>query len=120
MKSEKEGSQIDPLPKNPPSNGLALLGLDFGSAKSKTLNHYILRTLHNDQRDVVFLHIGSNDINNQTKDKTKNEQLIECIINNGKRCINFSVKEVIIPLILSKNNFALTRLTFFKGTVCIK
>ena len=38
-------------------------------ATSKRLNHYIPPTLHEDDADVVFLHIGSNDTNNQTKDR---------------------------------------------------
>ena len=43
----------------------------FRDATSKRLNHYILPTLHEDHPDVVLLHIGSNDINNQTKDRKK-------------------------------------------------
>ena len=38
-------------------------------ATSKRLNHYIPPTLHENHADVVFLHIGSNDTNNQTKDR---------------------------------------------------
>ena len=78
------------------------------------MNHYVLPTLHEDQPDVILLHIGSNDINNQTKDKTNIEKSMEDIINIGKCLINFDVKEVIIliiiPSILPKNNIALTRL----------
>ena len=66
--------------------------------------------LHEDQPDVVLLHIGSNDINNQIKDKTNTEKLTEDIINIGKSCINLGVKEVIISSILPKNNIALTRI----------
>ena len=78
------------------------------------MNHYVLPTLHEDQPDVILLYIGSNDINNQTKDKTNIEKSTEDIINIGKCLINFDVKEVIIliiiPSILPKNNIALTRL----------
>ena len=42
-----------------------------------TLHNYILSTLHEDQFGVVLLHIGSNDINNQTKDKINPEKLTE-------------------------------------------
>ena len=59
---------------------------------------------------LLLLHIGSNDINNQKEDKTNAEKLTEDIINVGKSCINFSVKEVIISSTLPKNNSALTRL----------
>ena len=64
--------------------------------------------LHEDQPDVVLLHIGSNDINNQTKDKINTEKVTEDTINIGKSCINLGVKEVIISSILPKNNIALT------------
>ena len=59
---------------------------------------------------LLLLHIDSNDINNQKEDKTNAEKLTENIINVGKSCINFSVKEAIISSTLTKNNTALTRL----------
>ena len=74
------------------------------------MNHYVLLKLHEDQPDVVLLHIGSNDLNNQIKDKTNTEKLTEDIINIGESCINLGVKEVIISSILPKNNIALTRI----------
>ena len=82
----------------------------FGGATSKRMNRYILPTLHQDQPDVVLIHIGSKDINNQTKDKINTEKLTEDIINIGKSCIDLGVNEVIMSLILLKNNIALTRL----------
>ena len=56
--------------------------------------------LHEDQPDVVLLHIGSNDINNQTKDKINTEKLTDNIITNGKSYIDLGLKEVIISSIL--------------------
>ena len=82
----------------------------FRGATSKRLNHYILPTLHEDHPDVVLLHIGFNDINNQTKDRIATEKLMGDIINIGKSCIDLDVKEVVISSILPKKNFALTRL----------
>ena len=64
-------------------------------------------TLHQDQPDVVLL-IGSNDINNQMKDKINTEKLARDIINIGKSCINLGVKEVVISSILCKKNIVLT------------
>ena len=55
-----------------------------------------------------MLHICSNDINNQTKDKINIEKQTEEIINIGKSCIELGVKEVIISSILPKNIIALT------------
>ena len=60
------------------------------------LNNYILPTLQEDKPDVVSLYIGSNDINNQTKDKINTEKLKDDFINIGKSCIDLGVKEVII------------------------
>ena len=74
------------------------------------MNYYILPTLQEDQPDVVFLHIGSNDINNQTKDKINTEKQAGDIINIGKPYIDLGVKEVVISSILPKKNIALTRL----------
>ena len=57
-----------------------------------------------------MLHVGSNDINNQIKDKTNSEKLTEDIIKTGKSCTDLGVKEIVISSIFPKNNIALTRL----------
>ena len=69
----------------------------------------ILPIFHEDQPDAVLPYIGSNEINNQTKNKINNEKQTGDIINTGKSCIDLGVKEVVIS-ILPKNNIALTRL----------
>ena len=74
------------------------------------MNHYILPTLHEDYADVVLLHIGSNYINYQTKDRINTEKLTGDIINIGKSCIDLDMKEVVMSSILPKKNIALTRL----------
>ena len=84
----------------------------FRGATFKRLNHYILPTLHEDHPDVILLHIGSNDINNQTKDRINTEKLTVDIINIGKSCIDLDVKEVLLSSILPKKNIALTRLMY--------
>ena len=76
----------------------------FRGATSKRLNHYILPTLHEDQPDVVLLHVDSKYINNQTKDRINTEKLTEDIINTGKSCIDLGVKELVISSILSVKN----------------
>ena len=82
----------------------------FRRATSKKLNHYILPTLYEDHPEIVLRHIGSNDINNQAKDRINTGKLTGDIINIGKSCIDLCVKEVIISSILPKKNIALTRL----------
>ena len=57
-----------------------------------------------------MLHIGSNDINNQTKNRINTEKLMGAIINIGKSCIHFGVKKVVISSILPKKNITLIRL----------
>ena len=57
-----------------------------------------------------MLHIGYNDVNNQTKYKINTGELTENIINIGISCIDLGVKEVVISSILPKKNIALTRL----------
>ena len=47
----------------------------FRGATTEKFNHYILPTLHENQPDVVLLHVVSNDMNNQTKGKINTEQL---------------------------------------------
>ena len=74
------------------------------------MNHYILPTLYEDHREIVLRHIGSNDINNQAKDRINTGNLTGDIINIGKSCIDLCVKEVMISSILPKKNIALTRL----------
>ena len=64
----------------------------FRGATSKRLNHYILPTLHEDHPDVVLRHIGSNDINNQAKDRINTGKLTGDTVNIGKSCINVVVK----------------------------
>ena len=56
-----------------------------------------------------MLHVGSNDINNQTKDRINTKKLTGDIINIGKSCIDLGVKKVVTS-ILPKKNIALTRL----------
>ena len=74
----------------------------FRGPTSKRFNHYILPTLHEHQPDVSLLHIGPNDINNQTKDRINTEKITGDIINIGKSCIDIGVKEVVMSSILPK------------------
>ena len=79
----------------------------FWGTTSKTSNHYILPILHEDHSDVVLLHISSNDINNQMKDRINPGKLTGDISNIGMSCIDLGVEEVVI---IYKRNIALTHL----------
>ena len=75
------------------------------------MNYHILPTLHEDHPDVSLLHIVSNDINNQRKDRINTEKLKGDIINIVKSYVNLGVKKVVVILsILPNKNIALTRL----------
>ena len=74
------------------------------------MNHFTLPALREDQPAVVLLHVGSNDINNQTKVKINDEKLTWDIINIVKSCKNIGVKKVVISMIFPKTNIALTPL----------
>ena len=74
------------------------------------MNYHILPTLHEDHPDVSLLHIVSNDINNQRKDRINTEKLKGDIINIVKSYVNLGVKKVVISSILPNKNIALTRL----------
>ena len=57
-----------------------------------------------------MVHVGWNDINNQTSDKLNTETLTEAInigINIGKFCINFGVTKVIMLSVLPKTKITL-------------
>ena len=56
-----------------------------------------------------MLHIGSDDINNQTKDKINTVKLTGDIISIGKSCIDLGMKGVVISSMLPKKNIAFTR-----------
>ena len=74
------------------------------------MNYHILPTLYEDHPDVSLLHIVSNDINNQRKDRINTEKLKGDIINIVKSYVNLGVKKVVILSILPNKNIALTRL----------
>ena len=78
----------------------------FNVFRGAISTHYSIINLHEDQPDVVLLHIGSDDINNETKGKINTEKLTGDIINIGKSCIDLGVKEVVISSVLPKQSIA--------------
>ena len=80
----------------------------FSGSNTKQLNHYILPTLVDESPDIVIIHIGSNDITDRIN--TDPNKLAEGIINIGKKCKQFGVKEVVISSILVKSTISLTNI----------
>ena len=76
----------------------------------KRLDHFIIPTLVEDRPDIVIIHIGSNDIAHNTVDQIDVKDIVNRIINIGKKCLSYGVKEVIISCIFIKKQFKLTRI----------
>ena len=82
----------------------------FSGANIKRLDHFINSTLVEDRPDIVRIHIGSNDITDNTVDQIDVKDIANRIVNIGKKCLSYGVKEVIILSIFIKNQFKLTRI----------
>ena len=61
--------------------------------------------MEEDQPDIVIIHIGSNDISYNAVDQTDVKDIVNRIINIGKKCLSCGVKEVIIWSIFIKKQF---------------
>ena len=82
----------------------------FSGANIKHLDHLITPTLAEDRSDIVIVHIGSNDITHNTVNQTDVKDIVNRIINIGKKCLSYGVKELIISSIFMKKPFKLTRI----------
>ena len=82
----------------------------FSGANIKRLDHSITPTLVEDRPDIVIIRIGSNDITHNAVDQIDVKDIVNCIINIGKKCLSYGVKEVIISSIFIKKHFKLTRI----------
>ena len=74
----------------------------FNGANIKRLDHFITPTLVEDRPDIVIIHIGSNDITHNTVNQTDVKDIVNRIINIGKKCLSYGVKEVIILSVFIK------------------
>ena len=82
----------------------------FNGANIKRLDHFITPTLVEDRPDIVIIHIGSNDITHNIVGQVDVKDNVNRIINIGKKCLSYGVKEVIISSIFIKKHFKLTRI----------
>ena len=82
----------------------------FSAGNIKHLDHFTTPTLVEDQPDIVIIHIGSNDITHNTVNQTDVKDIVNRIINIGKKCLSYGVKELIISSIFMKKPFKLTRI----------
>ena len=79
-------------------------------ANIKRLDHFIIPTLVEDRPDIFIIHIRSNDITHNKFGQIDVKDIANRIINTGKTCLSYGVKEVIISSIFIKKQFKLTRI----------
>ena len=82
----------------------------FSGANIKRLDHFITPTLVEDRPDIVIIHIGSNDITHNIVGQVDVKDNVNRIINIGKTCLSYGVKEVIVSSIFIKKQFKLARI----------
>ena len=79
------------------------------SVELKRLDYFITPTLE-DRPDIVIIHIGSNDITHNIVGQVDVKDNVNRIINIGKKCLSYGVKEVIVSSIFIKKQFKLARI----------
>ena len=62
-----------------------------------------------DRPDIVIIHVGFNGITHNTVDQIDVKDIMNRILNIGKKCLPYGVKEVTILYIFIKKQFKLTR-----------
>ena len=82
----------------------------FSGANIKHLDNFITPTLLEDRPDIVIIHIGPNDITHNTVIQIDVKDIVNRIINTGKKCLSYDVREMIISSIFIKKLFKLTRI----------
>ena len=81
---------------------------NFDGATTKRLGHHVLPILKEDKPDSVLIHIGTNDVNNHKLYAVSPEKLASDIIEIGRTCKSFNVKEVFISSVLCRNEVILS------------
>ena len=67
----------------------------FSEVKVGHLDNFIESTLSKDKSDMVILHIGSNEIADSNMEDIKISTIVD-VISIDKKCVMFSVKDVVI------------------------
>ena len=68
----------------------------FSGATINRLDHFITPTLKEDRPDIVIICVGSDDIMHNTINDIDAKVISKCILDIGKKCLPYGVKEVII------------------------
>ena len=82
---------------------------NFDGATTKRLGHHVLPILKEDKPYSVLMHVGTNDVNNHNLYAVSPEKLASGIIEIGRTCKSFKVKEVFISSVLCRNEVILSK-----------
>ena len=77
--------------------------ISFSGATVNRLQHFISPILEEDRPDIVIIHVGSNDITHNTINNIDAKGISKLIIDIGKKCLLYGVKEVMFPQYLSED-----------------
>ena len=81
----------------------------FSGVTINRLDHFITPILEEDRPGIVIIHVDSNGITHNTINNIDAKSISIRIIDIGKKCLLYGVKEVIISSIFIKIQFKLTR-----------
>ena len=77
---------------------------NFDGAKTKYLQHHVLPFLHESLPETVVIHAGTNDLNENKLHITQPDELARSILDIGKVCKQFGVKNIGISAIVPQND----------------
>ena len=81
----------------------------FSGTNIKRLGHFISPNLVDQRPNIDLTNIECNDITHNTVEQIDMKDIMNRLINFGKKCLSYSVKEMIILSIFMKRQFKLTR-----------
>ena len=82
----------------------------FSGAKTEDLHHYIIPSLLKEKPDTVVILAGSNNITHRIFEDFNADKLADEIMDIGKMCRQYGVKDVIFSSIFVKNSIKLGKM----------
>ena len=76
----------------------------------KSLHYYMIPSLLKEKPDTVVIHVGSNNITHRIFDDCNAAKLADEIIDIGKMCTQYGVKDAIFSSIFVKNSIKLSKM----------
>ena len=81
----------------------------FNGTNIKRLGHFISPNVVDERPNIDLINIEYNDITHTTVDQIVRKDIMNRLVNVGKKCLSYSVKEMMILSIFMKKQFKLTR-----------